>query len=148
MVAEELVCTGCGSRFGLQEIMLTCPACDGLLEVAYDLEEVAAFDARVRRELVGAGVAVLLFLILDFRTPRLVLMVGGTLVVGIAWMLGMMYLWGIDINVFNQAVLATIIGVGGASAGRERTDRAILCQSLRRDECIYPRRFRDRHHHR
>lgn len=62
--------------------------------------------------LTAAGVAVLLFLILDFRTPRLVLMVGGTLVVGIAWMLGMMYLWGIDINVFNQAVLATIIGVG------------------------------------
>ena len=62
--------------------------------------------------LTAAGVAVLLFLILDFRTPRLVTMVAGTLGVGIAWMLGMMYLWNIDINVFNQAVLATIIGVG------------------------------------
>lgn len=62
--------------------------------------------------LTAAAVVVLLFLVLDFRTPKLITMVGGTLAVGITWMLGVMYLWNIDINVFNQAVLATIIGVG------------------------------------
>jgi len=60
----------------------------------------------------AAAVAVLVILIIDFRRLRRVLMVAGTLGVGIAWMLGVMYLWGIDVNVFNQAVLATIIGVG------------------------------------
>ena len=62
--------------------------------------------------LAAAAVAVLVILIIDFRRVRRVLMVAGTLGVGIAWMLGVMHLWGIDVNVFNQAVLATIIGVG------------------------------------
>ena len=53
-----------------------------------------------------------LILVIDFRRLRRVLMVAGTLGVGITWMLGVMHLWGIDVNVFNQAVLATIIGVG------------------------------------
>jgi predicted RND superfamily exporter protein len=41
-----------------------------------------------------------------------VLRVAGALAVGITWMLGLMHAWGVDFNVFNQAVLATIIGVG------------------------------------
>ncbi len=60
----------------------------------------------------AAALAVLLVLLIDFRDPRRVLLVASILGVGISWMLGLMALWGVEINVFNQAVLATIIGVG------------------------------------
>jgi len=60
----------------------------------------------------GAGLAVLLLLFLDFRKPTRVLLVAGALGVGIVWMLGVMVIRELWINVFNQAVLATIIGVG------------------------------------
>lgn len=62
--------------------------------------------------IIAAIVAVLLILLTDTRSPRAVLLIGGSLGVGVAWMLGVMYLVGLEINVFNQAVLATIIGLG------------------------------------
>jgi predicted RND superfamily exporter protein len=62
---------------------------------------------------VGAALlAVLLVLVLHFRRPRHVLVVAGSLAVGLVWTVGLLGLWRIDLNVFNQAVLATIVGVG------------------------------------
>ncbi|MCA9672509.1 MAG: MMPL family transporter [Myxococcales bacterium] len=60
----------------------------------------------------AAAAVVLLVLIVHFRRPRHVAIVAGSLVVGMVWMLGLLAVWNIDLNVFNQAVLATIIGVG------------------------------------
>jgi len=60
----------------------------------------------------AASVAVLLILIIGFRNARQVCLVSGSLVVGVAWMLGWMVAADLEINVFNQAILATIIGLG------------------------------------
>lgn len=76
--------------------------------------------ARVLREmrseapviLTAAGIAVLLILIMDTRSPKKVVLISGALAVGLAWMLGVMYVVNLEINVFNMAVLATIIGLG------------------------------------
>ena len=38
--------------------------------------------------------------------------VAGSLAVGLTWTLGLLVLWHVDLNVFNQAVLATVVGVG------------------------------------
>jgi predicted RND superfamily exporter protein len=62
--------------------------------------------------IIAATIAVLLILITDTRSPRAVLLISGSLGVGILWMLGMMHLLDLQINVFNQAVLATVIGLG------------------------------------
>lgn len=60
----------------------------------------------------AAAIAVLLILILDFRSLWPVVLVAGSLGVGIAWMLGVMVVTGVDLNVFNLAVLPTVIGLG------------------------------------
>ncbi len=62
--------------------------------------------------LAAAASAVFLLLMLDFRRTGRVLRVTAVLAIGMVWMLGMMRLLQIDLNVFNQAVLATIVGVG------------------------------------
>ncbi len=60
----------------------------------------------------AASVAVLLILIIGLRSARQVILVAGSLVVGVAWMLGWMAVGELEINVFNQAILATVIGLG------------------------------------
>ena len=60
----------------------------------------------------AASLAVLLILIIGFRNVKQVILVAGSLVVGVAWMLGWMVIGDLEINVFNQAILATIIGLG------------------------------------
>ena len=62
--------------------------------------------------MIAAALAVLVILIHDTRNMRAVILIAGSLSVGLCWMLGVMYLMGLEINVFNQAVLATIIGLG------------------------------------
>ena len=62
--------------------------------------------------LLAAALAVLFFLILDFRAARPVILVYLVLGVGIVWMLLGMWWFDVEVNVFNQAVLATIIGLG------------------------------------
>ena len=59
-----------------------------------------------------AALTVLLVLGLDFRRTGPVLVIAGSLAVGLVWMFGGMALSGLEINVFNQAVLPTIIGLG------------------------------------
>ncbi len=76
--------------------------------------------ARVLREmraeapliLSAAGIAVVLILIMNTRSATKVVLITGALGVGLAWMLGVMQLVSLEINVFNMAVLATIIGLG------------------------------------
>ena len=60
----------------------------------------------------AASVAVLLILIIGLRSASQVTLVAGSLAVGVAWMLGLMAVTELEINVFNQAILATIIGLG------------------------------------
>ncbi len=89
----------------------------GLPVKILDENRIAARVLRQMREdaplvLAAAGLAVVLLLLADFRKPARVLLVAGTLGVGLCWMLGLMAFNEIWINVFNQAVLATIIGVG------------------------------------
>lgn len=62
--------------------------------------------------LVAASLAVLFILILDTRRTDKVILIAGALAVGVYWMLGIMWVFGLGINVFNMAVLATIIGLG------------------------------------
>lgn len=59
-----------------------------------------------------AALAVLLLLALDLRSPRRVMLVASTLAVGGAWMYGLMAVVGIDVNVFNLAVIPSIFGLG------------------------------------
>lgn len=76
--------------------------------------------ARVLREmraeapliLGAAAIAVILILIMNTRSATKVVLITGALGVGLAWMLGVMHLVSLEINVFNMAVLATIIGLG------------------------------------
>jgi predicted RND superfamily exporter protein len=62
--------------------------------------------------LTAAGLAVFLILLADFRSLRQSLLIVGSLAVGLSWMIGIMGASGLDLNVFNQAVLATVVGVG------------------------------------
>jgi predicted RND superfamily exporter protein len=62
--------------------------------------------------LAAAAGAVLLLLALHFRRVRHVAVVAGSAAVGLTWTFGLLALWRIDLNVFNQAVLATLVGVG------------------------------------
>ncbi|MCB9558313.1 MAG: MMPL family transporter [Deltaproteobacteria bacterium] len=64
------------------------------------------------RVLLYAGAAVLLLLILDFRRFDSVLMVAGSLAMAMLWVAGFSYLFSIEINVFNQAVIPSLIGLG------------------------------------
>jgi predicted RND superfamily exporter protein len=59
----------------------------------------------------SGALAVLLILIIDFRNFRQVVLVAGSVAVGIGWMTGAMFLGSIDFNVFNLAVVPTIIGI-------------------------------------
>lgn len=72
--------------------------------------------ARIRRDgprVVFLGVAaVLVLLLLDFRSLRRAGLVASALGVGMVWMLGAMGALGMDLNVFNIAVLPTVIGIG------------------------------------
>jgi predicted RND superfamily exporter protein len=60
----------------------------------------------------AAAIAVILILIMNTRSATKVVLITGALGVGLAWMLGVMHLVSLEINVFNMAVLATIIGLG------------------------------------
>jgi len=59
-----------------------------------------------------AAVAVLLLLILDFRRFDKVILVAGSLVVGVTAMLGAMVLFDMHLNLFNAVVLPTVLGIG------------------------------------
>lgn len=60
----------------------------------------------------SGSIAVVLILLLHFRNLWRVLMVGGALAVALGWLAGALYQGGIDIHVFNLAVIPTIIGLG------------------------------------
>ena len=68
--------------------------------------------AEVPRVVALAALAVLFILVLDFRRAVPVAMVLGSLGLGLVWTVGVMGLFGIEINVFNQAVLPTLVGMG------------------------------------
>lgn len=68
--------------------------------------------AQTPQVLAMAALAVILVLVLDFRRLRPVILVSGALAVGLAWTVGIMGAFDIDLNVFNQAVLPTILGMG------------------------------------
>lgn len=76
--------------------------------------------------LTSAALVVLLALGLDLRRPKEVALIAGPLAAGLTWMLGLMVLWEIDFNVFNQAVLATVIG--------STVDNAVHIRHRYRDE--------------
>ncbi|MCK5800726.1 MAG: MMPL family transporter [Deltaproteobacteria bacterium] len=76
--------------------------------------------------LAAAMLAVILILVTDTRSPKQVLLITGALGVGVAWMLGVMYIVDLEINVFNLAVLATVIGIG--------LDNAVHIQHRYREE--------------
>lgn len=59
-----------------------------------------------------ALIAVVFILLIDLRDPRKVLLVAGALGLGIVWLMGVMDVYGIDVNVFNQALIPTVIGLG------------------------------------
>jgi uncharacterized protein len=59
-----------------------------------------------------ALIAVVIILLIDFRDPRKVLLVAGSLGLGVVWLMGVMDVYGIDVNVFNQALIPTVIGLG------------------------------------
>lgn len=69
-------------------------------------------QAEVPQVLWLAALAVLFIVIVDFRRVLPVVMIVGSLALGILWMVGVMGVFGIELNVFNQAVLPTIVGMG------------------------------------
>lgn len=62
--------------------------------------------------ILSGSVAVVLILFIHFRSPLRVLRVGGSLAVAMGWLAGTLYQAGIDFNIFNLAVIPTIIGLG------------------------------------
>lgn len=60
----------------------------------------------------SGSLAVVLILLIHFRSPLRVLRVAGSLAVAMGWLAGALYLAGVDFNVFNLAVIPTIIGLG------------------------------------
>ena len=76
--------------------------------------------ARVVTKMVSDGplvmglaiLAVIILLFLDFRSARRVVPVGLTLIIGFLWTMGIMYLFKMNLNVFNIAILPTILGLG------------------------------------
>jgi predicted RND superfamily exporter protein len=62
--------------------------------------------------LVLSAIAVLMLLLLDFRRLDRVLLVGGSVGLGIIAMLGVMALFDLHLNLFNAVVLPTILGIG------------------------------------
>ncbi|NOZ85409.1 MAG: MMPL family transporter [Deltaproteobacteria bacterium] len=63
----------------------------------------------------GAGIAILLMLILDFWSIRKALFAVLPLAFGVTWMLGLMRLFGINYNFANLPGVPLIIGIGVAS---------------------------------
>lgn len=59
-----------------------------------------------------AGLVVLGFLLLDVRSLRTTALVASPLVVGMLCFVGVMYAWGITLNMFNLIVLPSVIGIG------------------------------------
>jgi hypothetical protein len=59
-----------------------------------------------------AGLAVLFFLLLDFRKPGRVLLLASSLAAGTVWVIGGMYIADVQLNIFNHSVLPTILGTG------------------------------------
>lgn len=62
--------------------------------------------------LVVAAAVVLLFLILDFRTPKDVMLLVIPLAVGMLVFVAMLKLLNIDFNMFNMVVIPSVIGIG------------------------------------
>ena len=89
----------------------------GIAATILDENRVAARVLRQMKEdaprvMLYAALAVLLILILDFRCLRCVGFVAGSLGLGILWFLGLTHLFGFEINVFNQAVIPSVLGLG------------------------------------
>jgi predicted RND superfamily exporter protein len=64
------------------------------------------------RVMVLSAVAVLLILLLDQRRLDRVLLVGGSVALGMVGMLGVMTLFDLQLNLFNVVVLPTVLGIG------------------------------------
>jgi len=62
--------------------------------------------------LAAAATAVFVLLLVGFGRWQPAVLIMGTLAVGISWMLGYMTIIDLEINVFNQAILASVIGMG------------------------------------
>jgi predicted exporter len=62
--------------------------------------------------ILSGSVAVVLILFIHFRSPLRVLRVSGSLAVAMGYLGGALYLAEVDFNVFNLAVVPTIIGLG------------------------------------
>jgi uncharacterized protein len=59
-----------------------------------------------------AALMVFLAVSLHFRKVRRIALVSGTLVLGFIWMFGAAHAFGLKVNVFNMAVLPTVVGIG------------------------------------
>jgi len=68
--------------------------------------------AEAPRVVMLAAIAVFALLLFDFRRVMPVLLVACSLALGVIWMLAAARFLGIELNVFNQAVLPTILGIG------------------------------------
>lgn len=55
---------------------------------------------------------VFLIILLSVKTLRQTLLVMSPLILGITWMGGLMYLFGIKLNLFNMVVLPSVVGIG------------------------------------
>lgn len=74
-----------------------------------------AIERGFRRASVVAAVALVLLLLVDFRSPRYTLLALAPLAMGIAWMWGGISLLGIEYNFVNIIAFPLIIGIGVAS---------------------------------
>lgn len=61
--------------------------------------------------LTAAGLAVLISLLILFRSPRAMLLVATPLVASISWLLGLYYLYEIKLNIFSVIVVPLLIGM-------------------------------------
>lgn len=61
--------------------------------------------------LTAAGLAVLISLLILFRSPRAMFLVATPLVASISWLLGLYYLYGIKLNIFSVIVVPLLIGM-------------------------------------
>jgi predicted RND superfamily exporter protein len=62
--------------------------------------------------ILSGSIAVVVILFIHFRNPLRVVRVAGSLAVAMGWLSGVLYFFGVDFNVFNLAVIPTIIGLG------------------------------------
>lgn len=62
--------------------------------------------------LIVAAIVVMVFLLLDFRSPKKAMLVVFPLSVGMLVFIGLMRIWGMELNMFNLVVVPSVIGIG------------------------------------